>query len=107
MSAKFTLVLAAAAILPAQSAVAHRIDDYLQATLLSLQPEQIEASMRLIPGISRAPAVIAAIDANGDGLFSDDEQRQYARRVLGDLSISVDGRRLEPTLLSGVFRRRR
>ena len=35
----------------AKGASAHRIDEYLQATFLSLEPERVEAAMRLIPGM--------------------------------------------------------
>ena len=48
--------------------------------------------MRLIPGVLAAPAVIAVIDSNHDGVFSESETRAYAQRVLGDLSITLDGK---------------
>ena len=73
------------------AAFAHRIDEYLQATILSLETNRVQASMRLIPGILVAPSVIAGIDSNGDGAFSESEERAYAQRVLGDLSITIDG----------------
>lgn len=77
---------------------AHRIDEYLQATILSLESHQAHASMRLIPGVMVAPSVIALIDANHDGVFSEDEKRAYAVRVLGDLSLSIDGQVVKPQL---------
>ena len=86
-----------------QSASAHRIDEYLQATVLSLKADRVQASMRLVPGVLVAPAVIAAIDANRDGVFSDDEEQAYAQRVLEDLSITLDGQGVKPTLLSWSF----
>ena len=86
-----------------QAAFAHRIDEYLQATLLTLGKNQVQASMRLIPGVLVSDEVIAAIDANGDGLFSDAEERDYAHRVLADLSVSVDGRSVRPRLDSWSF----
>jgi HupE / UreJ protein len=77
---------------------AHRIDEYLQATIFSLKLNQAHASMRLIPGVMVAPSVIAMIDANHDGVFSENEKRAYADRVLGDLSLSVDGQAVKPQL---------
>ncbi len=59
--------------------------------------------MRLIPGVSIAPAVIAAIDTNNDGVFSQAEKEAYARRVLGDLSITMDGKSIQPQLASWTF----
>jgi HupE / UreJ protein len=85
------------------TASAHRIDEYLQATIVSLQQDGVQASMRLIPGVLIAPSVIAEIDSNGDGMLSDDEQRTYAQRVLGDLSISSDGKIVAPRLVSWSF----
>ena len=59
--------------------------------------------MRLIPGILVSPSVIAAIDSDGDGALSESEERAYAKRVLGDLSITLDGKSVQPTLLSWSF----
>jgi hypothetical protein len=36
-------------------------------------------------------AVMGAMDADGDGVMSAGEQRAYAGRVVGDLSLAVDG----------------
>jgi hypothetical protein len=73
-------VIAACCLICAKGAFAHRIDEYLQATILSLEPDRVEASMRLIPGMLVSQSVIAAIDANGDGAFSESEERAYAER---------------------------
>ena len=59
--------------------------------------------MRLIPGIAISAAVLSGIDTNGDGVISNAEQRAYADRVLRDLSLSVDGHRLQPQLLKVDF----
>ena len=97
---KLKLAACPAAVLLACSipAWAHRIDEYLQATILSLESGQLHASMRLIPGVMVAPSVIAMIDANHDGVFSENEKRAYANRVLGDLSLSADGKPVTPLL---------
>src|SRR5580704_5671416 len=98
-------LIAAAAILVALAActLAHRLDEYLQATILSVEQDHVQASMRLIPGVAVSSRVIASIDANGDGVFSEAEQQAYAQRVLRDLSITIDGKSASPLLLSESF----
>jgi hypothetical protein len=98
-------LIAVAAILLSLGGVAsaHRLDEYLQATLISVEKDQVQASMRLIPGVSVSAAVIASIDSNGDGVISDAEQRAYAEQVLGDLLLRSDGHRLTPKLVSVSF----
>ena len=49
------------------------------------------------------PFVIASIDKDGDGIISTREQRAYAERVLGDLSLELDGERLKLQLISASF----
>jgi hypothetical protein len=82
---------------------AHRLDEYLEATLLSIEPDRVEVSMRLVPGVAVASAVIARIDTNGDGLLSEAEQQAYAERVSRDLSLSIDGRPLVLHIVSVNF----
>ena len=66
--------------------------------MVTLQADGLLASLRLVPGVLVAPGVIAAIDSDGNGTFSANEQRAYAEGVLRDLSITVDGRSVQPTL---------
>ena len=100
-----TRFVAAAAIFLSlgAGAFAHRLDEYLQATILSVENDRIEVSMRLIPGVAVSSIVLAGIDTNGDGVISEAEQRTYAERVLRDLSIMVDGKSASPTLVSQKF----
>src|SRR5579863_9778056 len=101
-----TLAAAAAILLTLGApASAHRLDEYLQATILSVEKDHVQASMRLIPGVAVSPLVIWSVDTNGDGIFSDTEQQTYVRRVLGDLSLSIDGHPLQPRLVSVNFPR--
>jgi hypothetical protein len=100
------LLLAAVAALLSLSvsrASAHRIDEYLQATLVTVEGGQVRASMRLFPGALIAASVIASIDGDSDGVFSEDEQQAYARSVLHDLLVTVDGAPAPPRLLSWRF----
>jgi hypothetical protein len=98
--------------LPAASAIllsiatppsAHRLDEYLQATLIAVQKTRVEVLIRLTPGVAVFPIVLANIDTNADGVVSETEQRAYAVRVLRDLSITVDGDLLRPRLVSTKF----
>jgi len=84
-------------------AFAHRLDEYLQATMISLEDKQAQFSMRLIPGVAVSSEVLAEIDSNRDEVISDGEGRAYAERVLGELSLSLDGHRLNPRIVSATF----
>ena len=84
-------------------ASAHRLDEYLQATLISVERDHVEVSMRLIPGVAVSSDVIANIDTNGDGVLSPQEQWNYAQRVLSELALRIDGKKLDPKLKSADF----
>lgn len=84
-------------------ALAHRLDEYLQATIFSIEPGSAQATMRLVPGVAVAPAVIAGIDRNHDGVLSSEEQHRYAEAVLTDLQLEEDGSRLPLQLISATF----
>jgi len=84
-------------------AFAHRLDEYLQATIITLERNQVELFMRLVPGVAVAASVVGNIDKNGDGAISGLEQRAYAEQVLRDLSITIDGIRLNPQMTSVTF----
>jgi hypothetical protein len=103
MRRKFAVITACCALIFGKTAFAHRIDEYLQATIFSLGENRVQASMRLIPGVLVAPSVIAGIDRDGDGAFSDDEKRLYAERVLNDLTITMDAKAIRPKLLAWSF----
>jgi hypothetical protein len=85
------------------SAFAHRIDEYLQATILSVDSSSVGGTMRLVPGVAVASTVIAGIDTNDDGAISGAEEMVYAQRVLKDVSLSLDGRLLPLHLVSTSF----
>lgn len=82
---------------------AHRVDEYLQATTVELARTSVEVELCLTPGVEVAGRVLADVDADGDGRLSDAEQAAYADRVVGDLTLSVDGRPVRPRLLARSF----
>jgi nickel/cobalt transporter (NicO) family protein len=71
---------------------AHRLDEYLQATRLSIDLGRIGLEIDLTPGVAVAPEVFAWIDTNGDGQASNAEGEAYAREMLRSVVLSVDDR---------------
>lgn len=99
-----TLWAAAALLLTlGRGAPAHNLDEYLQAAIVSIYADHVHVSMRLVPGVAVFPVVLKSIDTNSDGVLSAAEQQAYAARVREDLSLSVDGIRLQPRLDSVDF----
>src|SRR5271169_3042566 len=80
--------------------IAHGLDECLQATTISLEKDRITVAMRLSPGVSVAPFVLASIDRNADGVISDAEETAYAQRLLHDVSLVLDGDALALRLVS-------
>jgi hypothetical protein len=70
---------------------AHRLDEYLQSTLISIEKDRVVGQMHLTPGVAVFSAVLAMIDTDRDGVISESEQRDYAAWVLRDVSLKVDG----------------
>jgi hypothetical protein len=83
--------------------LAHRLDEYLQGTIISVGKNRVEAQMTLTPGVKVFPALLAEIDTDGNGVISEIEQHAYAGRILRDLSLKIDGQPLTPQLLSVQF----
>lgn len=84
-------------------AFAHRLDEYLQATMISLERERVQVLMRLVPGVAVSGRVLAMIDTDGDGAISKAEQHAYAALVLHDVSLAIDGKNLAPRLVAASF----
>jgi hypothetical protein len=90
-------------VLLARPAAAHRLDEYLQASLIALARDHVQVQLDLTPGVAVFPVVLAAIDKNRDGTISEAEWSGYAAQVLRDLSLSVDGEPVRPRLVSSRF----
>jgi nickel/cobalt transporter (NicO) family protein len=82
-------------------ASAHVLDQYLQVAQIALAPDGVRIELRLIPGVQIADRIFALIDVDGDKQISSVEEQAYARRVLQDTALEVDGRRT-PLALAGV-----
>jgi len=97
-AATWALGLLAAAL----SAHAHRLDEYLQATTISLEKDRVQVDVRLIPGVMVWPKVLARIDTDKDGVLSDAEIRSYAERMQRDLVLVVNGTPLRLRVMSSA-----
>jgi hypothetical protein len=100
MTTRLTAVILVLATTPLWG---HRLDEYLQGTILAVEKNRLQAQMILTPGVAVFPLVIADIDTDANGVVSEAEQQAYAGRVLRDLSLTIDGVRLTPRLISMRF----
>ncbi len=82
---------------------AHRLDEYLQATLISIAPDQVGIEITLTPGIAVAPIVLAMIDTDGDGVISAAEQQTYLRTALQAMTLESDGEKLPMSIVEFSF----
>ncbi len=96
-------LITALLLVTGSAAFAHRLDEYLLGTILSIGKGHVEVEMTLTPGVAVFPKLISKIDTDGDGTISEAEQRAYAAWVLRDLSLTVDGLRVKPRLASVEF----
>jgi hypothetical protein len=74
---------------------AHRLDEYLQATLVVVEPDRIRLQINLTPGVAVAEQVIGLMDRNHDGVISTNEAAAYSELLKGDLLLRLDQRILE------------
>ena len=97
------VVVGALVLAYATPGFAHRLDEYLQATTISVSRDRVQVQMRLAPGVAVVSTVLDSLDADANGLISELEQRAYAERVLRDVSFTVDGERVPLRLVSSSF----
>ncbi|HLQ79315.1 MAG TPA: hypothetical protein VK210_18285, partial [Terriglobia bacterium] len=106
MNVRIAGILICAAVLGAllpQPAAAHRLDEYLQATRISVERNRMDLAIDLTPGVDVAQKVMALIDSNRDGKISDSEGTEYAKSVLSSMSLKLDNRRRLLTLTGSRF----
>ncbi len=72
-------------------AAAHRLDEYLQATLIGVTRDGIDVEIQLTPGVAMLPVLMAVIDQDRDGRISSGEERAYVGRVAREVELRVDG----------------
>ena len=85
------------------TALAHRLDEYLQATVVRIEPETVGLSIHLTPGIEAADDVLARIDWNRDGLIAESEGATYAELLRRDLELRLDRGTVRLELVAATF----
>src|SRR5438045_387463 len=91
-SSRAAVVVAAAAMAVAAAVrvSAHRVDEYLQAVRVAIDPSRIGLELDLTPGVAVASRVLSEIDVNRDAVITESESRAYVSRVLRDITAEVD-----------------
>ncbi len=102
MEALNRLLLAALLAFPS-AASAHRLDEYLQATLVAIEPSEIRLQINLTPGVAVADQVLAMIDRDRDGVTSGKEEEDYAESLKRDLTVRLDRRAVDLKLTASSF----
>ena len=90
-------------VIGATSLSAHRRDELLQAARIGIAADRIELELSLTPGIAIADGVIGAIDRNGDGVLSPEEQRSYSEQVMAATQLWIDGRIVKMTVSTALY----
>ena len=83
--------------------LAHRLDEYLQATIVVIEPDRVRLQINLTPGLAVAEQVIALIDHNRDGIISTNEAAAYSELVKRDLIVRLDQRDIKLQLTRSFF----
>jgi hypothetical protein len=84
-------------------APAHRLDEYLQATLIGVTRDGVDVELQLTPGVAMLPLWMAVIDQDHDGRISPAEERAYMDRVARDVKLRVDGVPAPLSLIESTF----
>jgi hypothetical protein len=99
---RFLLLLLGLLALPL-NVFAHRLDEYLQATLVTIEPEALRLQINLTPGVAVAEQVLALIDADRDGTVSTNEARAYCDKLKRHLIVKLDDRKVALKLAGSSF----
>jgi hypothetical protein len=82
---------------------AHRLDEYLQATLIGVTRDAIDVEIHLTPGVAMLPVLMSVIDQDRDGRISPAEERAYVGRVARDVELQIDGAPAPLSLIESSF----
>lgn len=89
------LSLLIALIVPRSASYAHQLDEYVQATLVQIDPSAIRLQINLTPGVEVADEVLDLVDHDRDGVISQKEAVAYAEMLKRDLAVRLDGSDVE------------
>ena len=89
--------------LGAAPASAHRLDEYLQAMRVDVRTGGIVVELDLTPGASIAPAILAVLDPDSDGLIEPAERDRYVADLIRNFHVTLDARPLALRGWSRVF----
>jgi hypothetical protein len=82
---------------------AHRLDEYLQAAQVVIEPAQVRLLLVLEPGVEVAAQVLQKIDLDHDQTISRAEAAAYIGTVQRELMLHLDGQRLQLKLDDSEF----
>ena len=88
-------------LLSSQPVLAHPLDEFYQATFITLAPNRVSMIVELYPGVLVAPQITGLVDADGDEVISDAEEQAFVQWFLTDVTFEVDDvpTPLQPTAL--------
>jgi hypothetical protein len=92
-----------AVLLSALRGQAHRLDECLQATRVTIKTNRVDISIDITPGVAVADQFQFVADRDQDGQISSDEAAAYARSVLKEMPGQLDGRPVKLELQSVTF----
>jgi hypothetical protein len=83
--------------------LAHQLDEYLQATLVVIEPDRVRLQINLTPGVAVAERVLALIDTDRDGVISTNEAAAYCELLKRDFIVRLDQRDLRLNCTASYF----
>ena len=85
------------------AASAHALDEYLQATLVEIEPTGIRLQIDFTPGVAVAEQVLAVMDRNHDGIISESEVADYGKLISRDVIVRLDERNVTLKMTDSNF----
>ena len=87
----------------ASTVFAHQLDEYLQATLVVIDPDRVRLKINLTPGVAVAEQVLALIDRDRDGVISNNEAAVYSKFLKRDVIVRLDQHDMKLKLTASYF----
>jgi len=97
----FVLTVAVSAF--PEAAFAHRLDEYLQATLVMIEPGEIRLDMNLTPGVAVADQLLSQMHSDSPGVITPEGAAAYTESLRRDLTVQLDRRDLHLSVAGSHF----